>query len=129
MNLWEGVGRNLIAPQTDTSQRIFVSPPERFVAARASHFSCFAKKSNQKKATPIFALFLRCSQRARPAQIARRRANRAQWAHGAGLRPRVAPLLGVEYTGTPFERSIDRFAMGDYRERMREAELRLIGFT
>jgi len=77
----------------------------------ASHFSCFAKKSNQKKATPIFALFLRCSQRAGPRKIARWRANRAQWAHGFGLGPPVAPLLGVEYTGTPFERNIDRFAI------------------
>ena len=31
-------------------------PPARFVAARASHFSCFAKKSNQKKATPTIRL-------------------------------------------------------------------------
>jgi hypothetical protein len=59
------------------------------------------KKVTKEKATPTFALILWCSQRAGPAQIARWRANRAQWAHGAGLRPRVAPLLGVEYTGTP----------------------------
>jgi hypothetical protein len=36
---------------------------------------------------------------------------RARWAHGFGLGPPVAPLLGVEYTGTPFERKLDRFAM------------------
>jgi len=69
------------------------------------------KESNQRKATPIFALILRCSQRAGPAQIARWRANRARWAHGAGLGPRVAPLLGVEYRGTPLGRILDRFAM------------------
>ena len=30
---------------------------------RGSHFSCFAKKSNQKKATPTIGLFLRCSEK------------------------------------------------------------------
>ena len=30
---------------------------ERAHAARGSHFSCFAKKSNQKKATPTIRLF------------------------------------------------------------------------
>ena len=88
-------------PQIDTNQRVLYRHQRALWPRGASHFSCFAKKSNQKKATPIFALVLRCSQRAGPAQIARWRANRAQWAHGAGLRPRVAPLLGVEYTGTP----------------------------
>ena len=30
---------------------------------RGSHFSCFAKKSNQKKATPTIVLILRCSEK------------------------------------------------------------------
>jgi|GEM_PF-1367496 len=86
-------------------------PPARFAAARASHFSCFAKKSNQKKATPGIRLF--------PAVLATRgtRTNRPtvaltrnQWAHGAGLRPRVAPLLGAHPWG-PVELTLDRFAM------------------
>ena len=49
---------------------------------------------------------------------------RNQWAHGAGLRPRVAPLLGVEYTGTPFERTFDRFAIRFTGARMRASGLR-----
>ena len=32
---------------------------------RGSHFFCFAKKSNQKKATPTIGLFLRCSEKKR----------------------------------------------------------------
>jgi hypothetical protein len=30
---------------------------------QGSHFSCFAKKSNQKKATPTIVLILRCSEK------------------------------------------------------------------
>ena len=75
------VGRNLIAPQTDTSQRVFVSPPARGRhpvggCPTASPFLLLRqKKVTKEKATPIFALILRCSQRAGPAQIARWRAN------------------------------------------------------
>ena len=30
---------------------------------RGSHFLCFAKESNQRKATPTIGLFLRCSEK------------------------------------------------------------------
>ena len=91
--------------------KCFVSPPARSLAARGQLPFCFAKKVTQKGDPDI---------RPDPAVLATRgtRTNRpmarcrARWAHGAGLRPRVAPLLGVEYTGTPFERIFDRFAMG-----------------
>jgi len=60
------------------------------------------KESNQRKGDPNI--------RPDPAVLATRgtRTNRPkvaltrnQWAHGAGLGPGVAPLLGGEYTGTP----------------------------
>ena len=99
-------------PQIDTNQRVLYRHQVGGCPTASPFLLLRQKKVTKEKATPIFALILRCSQRAGPAQIARWRANRAQWAHGAGLRPRVAPLLGVEYTGTPFGRNLDRFAMG-----------------
>ncbi len=99
------VGCVLNAPQIDTnqtrsSQGWFVC--HQPLMPRGSYLSCFAKKGNPKKATPIFALILRCSQRA---GVARHRADaaltRRHCTMSATLGPRVAPLLGVEYTGTP----------------------------
>ena len=37
---------------------------------RGSHFSCFAKKSNQKKATPTIGLILRCSKKSGTEKLA-----------------------------------------------------------
>jgi hypothetical protein len=36
----------------------------------ASYFSCFAKKSNQKKATPTIVLILRCSEKSGTKKLA-----------------------------------------------------------
>jgi hypothetical protein len=92
-------------PQIDTNQRVLYRHQRALWPRGASHFSCFAKKSNQKKATPIFALILRCSQRAGPAQIARWRA-----AARGGLMVRVydRALLRSSGSNTRGPRS-DRF--------------------
>ena len=71
----------------------------RVSARRPRHF-WQSPKSTQKAVPLLPACFLRCSQRAGPAQIARWRASRARWAHGAGLLPPVAPLLGAVKSGT-----------------------------
>ena len=103
--------------------KCFVSPPARSVAARGQLPFCFAKKVTQKGDPNI---------RPDPAVLATRgtRTNRPkvaltrnQWAHGAGIRPRVAPLLGVEYTGTPFGPMLDRFAIGFTGTRIRASGL------
>ncbi len=82
------------------------------MAARGQLPFCFAKKVTQKgdpNIRPDPAVLTTRGTRTNRPKVA---LTRNQWAHGAGLRPRVAPLLGVEYTGTPFERIFDRFAMG-----------------
>ena len=70
------------------------------VSGRRPRYFWQSPKSTQKAVPLLPACFLRCSQRAGPAQIARWRASRARWAHGAGLRPPVAPLLGAVRRGT-----------------------------
>ena len=66
---------------------------------QGSHFSCFAKKSNQKKATPTFALILRCSRFAVCVNVTRMlRCRYAECVPKTHLGPRNTPLLGVEYT-------------------------------
>ena len=70
---------------------------------RGSHFSCFAKKSNQKKATPTIVLILRCSEKSGTA--------RTRCAQIAGRSYRFfLPLLGANQRG-PVEPIFDRFAM------------------
>ena len=70
-------------------------PPARFVAARASHFSCFAKKSNQKKATPTIRLF--------PAVLATRRTRtnrpKARKSARSGLIVRVYDRASLRSSG------------------------------
>ena len=68
---------------------------------RGSHFLCFAKESNQRKATPTFALILRCSQQAGDTGHRTDATLRVGKCDAVPLGPPVAPLLGVEYTGTP----------------------------
>ncbi len=70
------------------------------VSGRRPRYFWQSPKSTQKAVPLLPACFLRCSQRAGPAQIARWCASRARWAHGAGLRPPVAPLLGAVRRGT-----------------------------
>jgi hypothetical protein len=55
------VGCVLNAPQIDTNQ--VDCHREALFRLTASYFSCFAKKSNQKKATPTIVLILRCSEK------------------------------------------------------------------
>ena len=90
--------------------KCFVSPPARSVAARGQSPFCFAKKVTQKGDPNIRpdppVLATGGTKTNRP--MAR---CRARWAHGFGLGPPVAPLLGVEYTGTPREPILDRSAM------------------
>ncbi len=80
--------------------KCFVSPSARSLAARGQLPFCFAKKVTQKgdpKIRPDPAVLATGGTKTnRP--MAR---CRARWAHGFGLGPPVAPLLGVEYTGTP----------------------------
>jgi hypothetical protein len=70
------------------------------VSAQRPRYFWQSPKSTQKAVPLLPACFLRRSQRAGPAQIARWRASRARWAHGAGLLPPVAPLLGAVKRGT-----------------------------
>ena len=90
----------------------------------ASHLSCFAKKGNPKKATPIFALILRCSQRAGPAQIARTPRSRA----AIGLMVQVYDRALLRSSGSntrgPVGRIFDRFAIAVTGTRMRASGLR-----
>ena len=100
-----------------------VGHPRALWPRGASHFSCFAKKSNQKKATPGIRCF--------PAVLASggRRRNRPnvaltrnQWAHAAPLGPPAAPLLGANPWGS-VEPKLDRFAMKFTGTRMRASWL------
>jgi hypothetical protein len=89
----------------------FVSPPSRGLPDGKSLSFASPKESNQRKGAPNI--------RPIPAVLATggTKTNRpmarfrARWAHGFGLGPPVAPLLGVEYTGTPLGRMLDRFAI------------------
>ena len=70
---------------------------------RGSHFSCFAKKSNQKKATPTIVLFLRCSEKSGT--------KKTRFAQTIFRSYRFfLPLLGANQRG-PVEPIFDRFAM------------------
>ena len=71
---------------------------------QGSHFSCFAKKSNQKKATPTFAL-IRDLERKRGAVGNSLRSN------SRPLHPRFHSKSRGRIHGDPVERILDRFAM------------------
>ena len=73
----------------------------------ASHFSCFAKKSNQKKATPTIGLILRCSEKSGT--------KKTRCAQTVFRSDRFfLPLLGANQRG-PVEPIFDRFAIGTTR--------------
>jgi hypothetical protein len=77
---------------------------------RGSHFFCFAKKSNQKKATPTIVLILRCSEKSGT--------KKTRYAQTVFRSDRFfLPLLGANQRG-PVEPMFDRFAMGTTRARM-----------
>ncbi|MBC7708933.1 MAG: hypothetical protein H7203_02650 [Rhizobacter sp.] len=70
---------------------------------RGSHFSSFAKKSNQKKATPTIGLFLRCSEKSGTEKLAIAQTVFCSYRF-------FLPLLGANQRG-PVEQIFDRFAM------------------
>ena len=78
----------------------------------ASHFSCFAKKSNQKKATPTIGPILRCSEKSGT--------KKTRYAQTVFRSDRFfLPLLGANQRG-PVEPVFDRFAIRATRARMQE---------
>ncbi len=77
---------------------------------RGSHFSCFAKKGNPKKATPTIGLFLRCSEKSGTKYT--------RYAQTVFRSDRFfPPLLGANQRG-PFEPIFDRFAIGSTKSRL-----------
>ncbi|GEM_PF-6411539 len=75
-----------------------------------SHFHCFAKESNPRKATPTIVLILRCSEKSGTA--------RTRSAQTAGRSDRFfLALLGANQQG-PIEPIFDRSAMRITRTRM-----------
>ena len=110
-------------PQIDTNQRVLSrhqrAPWPPFVVSLSNHerdwsikMFCLAASALFGRAGPVTYLLRQKGDpniRPDPPVLAtggtktnRPRARcRARWAHGFGLGPPVAPLLGVEYTGTP----------------------------
>ena len=103
-----------------------VGHPRALWPRGASHFSCFAKKSNQKKATPTIRLI--------PAVLATRgtRTNRpmARKSARGGLMVRVYDRALLRSSGRihgdPFELMLDRFAITITGARMRASGLRYL---
>ena len=109
--------------------RWFVCHP--LLMPQGRHFSCFAMKSNQKKATPTFAPGLR--PRPSPGQALIRDLKRRRRAVRNSLRPNNGPLHRRFYSksrarihGDPVEPMFDRFAMSTTGTRMRASGLRLL---
>ena len=90
---------------------------QRAHAARGSHFSCFAKKSNQKKATPIFALI-------RDLKRKRRAVRNSLRSNNGPLHRRFHSRSRGRIHGDPFEPIFDRFAMRPNGTRMRASGVR-----
>jgi hypothetical protein len=108
------VGCVLNAPQIDTNPVGFY---RKFLfRLKASYFSCFAKKSNQKKATPTIVLILRCSEKSGT--------EKTRFAQTVFRSDRFFPaLLGDNQRG-PVGRMFDRFAMRTTRAEVRGSGLR-----
>ena len=71
---------------------------------QGSHFSCFAKKSNQKKATPTFALI-------RDLKRKRRAVRNSLRSNNGPLHRRFHSKSRGQIHGDPMGQILDRFAM------------------
>ena len=77
---------------------------QELLMPQGSHFSCFAKKSNQKKATPTFALI-------RDLKRKRRAVRNSLRSNSGPLHRRFHSKSRGRMNGDPFESIFDRFAI------------------